>query len=134
MQANFFLWCITHVASFRNSGKVTKFCKLFMKVQLHRVDRPVAVFGDYDLRNAGDAALFPMEDEHHIGVLLDLPAVPEVGQLRACVITTLATLNVAVHLAEHQEVALQFLGQTLKVAGDFGDLLGPVALVSVTGP
>src|SRR5438034_11314892 len=84
--------------------------------EFHHVRRAIALLGDAQL---GFFALFgsgasfekvrPVDEHHHIGVLLDRARFAQIGELRA----TLVALGSARELAEHQHGDLQLFGKTL---------------------
>src|SRR5438105_5291873 len=72
---------------------------LFLEVQLHGAGRAVALFADDHLREPLDALvrlgieravvkLLSIDEAYDVGVLLDCPRLPEVGELRPAVLST----------------------------------------------
>ena len=98
--------------------------RFLRKVSLTVPVGAVAVLGDDDLGDAGlvvgVVVLGPVEQEDHVGVLLDGARLAEVGHPRAAV---LAVLDGPVELREGDHRDVQLAGQRLEPAADLGDLL-----------
>src|SRR5205807_3189304 len=66
--------------------------------------------------------LLPIDETHHVGVLLDGPGLAQVGELGAAVLAA-ALLGGAGQLGQRDHRDVELFGQRLERAGDVGDLL-----------
>ena len=69
---------------------------------------------------AGEIIFLAVDEQHHVGVLLDRARLAQVGELRALVV---AVLDLARELREGDDRHLELLGERLEADGDFGDFL-----------
>src|SRR3990172_4333486 len=114
--------------------------RLLREKEVKRAGRPVAVLGDKDVRKPlgiltggvtslplflAEISVIPVDEEHHIGILLNAPALTQVGQLRY---VGLARLHCAAELGEGQHRHMELPGQGLEGPGDLAHLLHPVVL------
>src|SRR5690242_6696177 len=99
---------------------------------LHLAGGAVALLADDHVRDPipvlrlQPVALRPVEEEDHVGVLLEGTRLPQVRELG---LLALAGLHRAGELGERHHRHVQLLGQGLERAGDLGDLLLPVLLL-----
>src|SRR6056297_3279656 len=117
-----------------------------LEAQLDRADRSVALLADDDLGLAVQrlhvllplghgleivlAGLFPflvvlapVDEHHHVRVLLDRPGLAQVAELRTLV---LATFHLARELRERNDGDVEFLGDGLEALRDLRDLVDAV--------
>ena len=64
-----------------------------------------------------------VDEQHHIGILLDGSRLTQVGQLRTFALQSLTTLNTTVQLRQRQDGNIQLLGQSLQRTRDDRHLL-----------
>src|SRR5438105_8631963 len=113
-----------------------------LEVQLHGAGRAVALFADDYLRKSLDALvrlgieravvkLLSIDETDDVGVLLDRPRLPEVGELRPAVLPT-PLLGCARELRDRDDGHVELLGERLEGTGDVRDLL--LSVLDIAGP
>src|SRR5438045_3990325 len=113
-----------------------------LEVQLHGAGRAVALFADDHLRESLDALvrlgieravvkLLSIDEADDVGVLLDGPRFPEVGELRPAVFPA-PLLGCARELRDRDDRHVELLRERLEGTGDVRDLL--LTVLDVAGP
>ena len=74
-----------------------------------------------------------MNEEHHVGILLNGSRLAKVAQLRPLAVDALTVFHRSVELAQCQNRDVEFLGQSLERAGDGGHLLLAVTETHTAG-
>lgn len=97
-----------------------------LESQQHVARRALAMLGDNDLRLAPQVVtlvvlinviiLWPVHEEHHVGVLLYGSRLPKVAQLGAFALQPLSVFHRSVQLRESEDGYVQFLGQAFERA------------------
>ena len=101
---------------------------LALEGQQHIAHGAITMLGNDDFGHAAEVATFfvgidmvvfgAVDEDDHVGILLDGSRFAEVAQLRTLTFVALAVFNSTVQLAQSQNGNVQFLGQAFERTAD----------------